>query len=309
VRWSERGKPVVVDLERLDLGPASPAAAGAPDAAPNPADLPPFQVSCKALRVAGRPLGRMRLETVSTPHGLALQRLQLDQPQLQIRATGSWLNQRGGPRSTLEGKLTSPDLGRSLQQLGYAVGLAEGQTSVDFKLTWPGGPQEFAVGKLDGELRAQVDKGRLVEVKPGVGRIFGLLSVQTLPRRLTLDFRDLFKQGFAFDQMTGSFRLDGGDAYTNDFSVDGPAARIDVSGRVGLVASDYDQLVTVVPHLGGSLSVAGALAGGPAVGAVVFLAQKLFEPQIEQFTRYQYTLTGTWEDPVLTRLQRFERPE
>jgi uncharacterized protein YhdP len=79
-----------------------------------------------------------------------------------------------------------------------------------------------------------------------------------------------------------------------------------VAGRTGLVARDYDQVITVTPELGGSLSVAGAIAGGPVAGAAVLVLQKVFQTQIEQITRAQYTLKGTWDDPEMVRMQRDE---
>jgi uncharacterized protein YhdP len=145
-----------------------------------------------------------------------------------------------------------------------------------------------------------------VDVEPGAtGRVLGLLSVSSLPRRLTLDFSDLFADGFSFDTINGSFLVDSGNAYTNDLVVDGPAARIDISGRVGLVDKDYDQLVSVTPYIKSGLSLAGALAGGPAVGAVMIVAETLLKDKLEplnKLARKQYTVTGPWTDPVVTRL-------
>jgi uncharacterized protein YhdP len=129
--------------------------------------------------------------------------------------------------------------------------------------------------------------------------------VSSLPRRLTLDFSDLFAHGFSFDSIDGSFLVDSGNAYTNDLVVDGPAARIEISGRVGLVDKDYDQLVSVTPYIKSGLSLAGALAGGPAVGAVMIVAETLLKDRLDplnKLARKQYTVTGPWSDPVVTKL-------
>jgi uncharacterized protein YhdP len=164
----------------------------------------------------------------------------------------------------------------------------------------------FSPEHADGKVRLSIKDGQLVDVEPGAtGRVLGLLSVSSLPRRLTLDFSDLFADGFSFDTINGSFLVDSGNAYTNDLVVDGPAARIGISGRVGLADKDYDQLVSVTPYIKSGLSLAGALAGGPAVGAVMIVAETLLKDKLEplnKLARKQYTVTGPWTDPVVTKL-------
>jgi uncharacterized protein YhdP len=140
--------------------------------------------------------------------------------------------------------------------------------------------------------------------------VLGLLSLNNLPRRLLLDFSDLFAEGFSFDKIKGSFVIDGGNAYTTDLYVDGPPARIDISGRIGLAEQDYDELVTVTPYVKTGISLAGALAAGPAVGAVLLMAETLLEGQLGPLNRIaqtQYTVTGPWADPVITRLTTKEK--
>jgi uncharacterized protein YhdP len=162
---------------------------------------------------------------------------------------------------------------------------------------------------VTGRMRMRMGEGRFLEVDPGAGRVFGLLSIGTLQRRLSLDFSDLLDKGFSFDEVQGTFTLLEGDAYTNDLMIQGPSARIDLAGRIGLTAQDYDQLVTVTPEITSSLPVAGALAGGPAVGAALFLAQRLMGAQVDRMARYRFRVTGPWEDPQIERLERGQSDE
>ena len=105
-----------------------------------------------------------------------------------------------------------------------------------------------------------------------------------------------------FDQISGAITFKRGQAYTDRLIMDAPAAQMQMQGRIGLQARDYDQQITVTPRLGGALPLAGALAGGPAVGAAVFLAERLLQKGIENITRYRYTLKGSWDNPVLESL-------
>jgi uncharacterized protein YhdP len=147
-----------------------------------------------------------------------------------------------------------------------------------------------------------MDNGQLLEVDPGVGRVFGLLSLQALPRRLILDFRDVFSKGFAFNRIAGDFDIRNGQAVTSNLVMKGPAARITVAGRVGLAERDYDQRVTVIPDVAATVPLVTTLMQGPGVGAVVLLLKKLLEPEIDKAATIRYTVTGPWANPVIDRL-------
>ena len=82
----------------------------------------------------------------------------------------------------------------------------------------------------------------------------------------------------------------------------GPAARFDISGRIGLVTRDYDQLVVVTPRVTSSIPVVGGLAGGPGVGLGLWVAERVFGRKIDELSRVRYTITGSWEDPKVERL-------
>ena len=145
----------------------------------------------------------------------------------------------------------------------------------------------------------------MLDIDPGAGRALGLLSLARLPKRLTLDFTDLFGEGFNFERITGNFVLDYGNAYTNDLVIDGPAARIDITGRVGLAERDYDELVTVTPYLDSSLPLAGAIVGGPAVGVAALVAEQLLDGKLglNEMAREQYTVVGSWDAPEVARIK------
>ena len=167
----------------------------------------------------------------------------------------------------------------------------------------------LSVDKLDGELDMRIGKGQFLDISPKAGRLFGLLSLQTLPRRLVLDFTDIFNEGFTFDSIEGNFSIEQGHAYTNNLEMTGPSMNIMVSGRTGLVTEDYDQVATVTPKVSDSLPVASALFGpiGVGVGAVIYLAGELFESipkKIDKILRIQYSITGSWDDPNIEKIKK-----
>jgi uncharacterized protein YhdP len=136
------------------------------------------------------------------------------------------------------------------------------------------------------------------------GKLLNLFNLNSLQRRLALDFRDVFKEGFSFNSLGGQLVIMDGEVYTSNFEIAGSSALIEISGRTGLVEQDYDQLITVIPQVSSSLPLAGAIAGGPAVGVAVFIADKLVGERFNRMNQVQYKVTGSWDDPVYEKLAR-----
>ena len=145
-------------------------------------------------------------------------------------------------------------------------------------------------------MQFEVYKGQILKVQPGVGRLLGLLSLQSLPRRLTLDFRDLFSNGFAFDKITASVKIDNGVMRSDNFLMTGPAADVKIKGETNLQKETQHLFVRVLPNISDSLSLA-ALAGGPLAGAVAFLAQKILKDPLNKIVSTEYEIIGTWDNP------------
>src|SRR5690606_17151649 len=159
-----------------------------------------------------------------------------------------------------------------------------------------GSPAGFRIADLQGSLSIAIKDGQLVEVEPGAGRVLGLLSVAELPRRLLLDFRDLFSKGFAFNRIGGTVAFAGGQARSDDMNIDGPAAEIRIRGSADLRARTFDQHIDVLPKSGHLLTVAGALAGGPVGAAVGALTNAVLRKPRGEMGAKSYRVTGPRAD-------------
>jgi uncharacterized protein YhdP len=284
------------------------AAEGGPDRSrgsePDPRQSPPLVLTATDLRLDGAALGGLRLVAMPQSGGIRLTELDLSSDRQRISASGEWLRTIAGQVTRLRATLRSQDLGETLSGFGYSgTGIARGETEAELDLEWTAALPDVTLDRMEGRLQFQVGPGQLLDIDPGMGRMVGVFSLQNLIRRLSFDFSDLFQPGMGFDQISGEFTFSKGQAFTNNLMIEAPAAQILIQGRTGLKARDYDQYITVTPRLGGTLPLAGALAGGPAVGAAVFLAERLLRKGIEQVTRYRYVLKGSWDDPVLEPLQ------
>ncbi len=296
---------IVIHLERVDLQSTAESEGKGVAMEVDPSQIPPMVVSSKKTRINGIDFGKLDLKTHKTSNGLFFDDVTLDSDALQLSAQGGWLKRDHASLSRFNIHARGEKLGKILALFDYDGEIDQGVTSAQIKAEWEGSPMDFSLGVLEGNMELSVGKGHLRDVDQGVGRVFGLLGIHTLARRLALDFSDITDKGFPFDTIEGSFLLKNGHAHTRDLVVDGPAATIKMVGRTGIVAQDYDQVVSMSPKISETLPATGALVGGPAgaaVGSVVLLYQKLFKKEGIATTRY--TLTGSWADPKLERIEK-----
>lgn len=294
-------QPVTAQLTRLHWPSAQPEQAQEGAITSDPGKLPPMLIDVEQLAYGETELGRFHLRADSIPGGVEIKQATITGDFLAVDASGKWRAGPRGPVCEFSVDASTENLGKALEQSGFTGTVEKGKAALQIQATWPGSPADFALKHLDGNVRLQVTDGQLLALDPKGGRIFGLLSLQALPRRLSLDFSDLFKKGFAFDRIQGAFTISDGDAYTNDLYMEGPAARVDVAGRIGLAAEDYDQTALVTPRVSASIPVVGGLAGGPAVGLGLWVAERMFGKKIDELSRIRYNITGSWADPVVTR--------
>ncbi len=273
-----------------------------------PSALPPFHLWVTDLRFGDSKLGDARLETWPTDHGMHIDQLRTLSRGVQINGMGDWNGTAGNSHSHLRIDFSADNLGDMLGAFGFEGLLAGGKVRALLDATWPGAPSAMELGNMDGKLSINITDGRMPEVAPGVARLFGLMSVLELPRRLTFDFGDVFGKGLAFDAITGDFKLGDGNANTDNLQIRSPAAEISISGRTGVRAKDYDLQVLAIPHAGNSLPLVGAVVAGPIGVAAGFVAQGLLGKGINHVASERYKVTGSWDKPVITVIEKRNVP-
>ncbi|MDT8388063.1 MAG: YhdP family protein [Thiogranum sp.] len=295
---------VQLALDHLLLKPVAAGSATRQDRPPHPGRLPTLDIAIADLRYAGKSLGTIGITGKPGPDGFAFDSLAMRSQAIEFAGKGSWVQHGDYQRSHFAGTIVDGRL-EDLSRL-FAVNSAVqgGKLSGHLDLGWDGSPAAFSLASLEGALYLKAHDGRLVDVDEGPAKLLNLISLNSLQRRLSLDFSDVVKEGFSFDTLEGRFVITDGDAFTNNFQIEGSSAIINVAGRTGLIAKDYDQLVTVIPQVSSGLPLAGAIAGGPAVGAAVFLAEKLVGKEFNRITELQYQVSGSWEDPTYERLPK-----
>ena len=274
-----------------------------------PSTVPALDIVIDAFELRGKRLGRLELEAVNRGGARAdrewrLTRLSLANPEALLTGSGQWQPQTGAQRMVLDFKLDLSDSGAFLDRLGFPGTVRGGKGRLTGQLSWAGSPLAFHVPSLDGKLELQLEAGQFLKAGPGAGRLLSVLSLQSLPRRLVLDFRDLFQEGFAFDNVSGDVTIDNGVAATRNLRMRGVQAAVLMEGQADLQRETQDLRVVVVPEINaGTASLAYAVIN-PAVGLGSFLAQMFLRRPLMAASTREFSVQGTWADPKVERVER-----
>lgn len=287
-------------FQRLTL--SSQLSSSGKQAAINPRTLPPISFVGDDVRYADMRLGRATLILVPNGSGLTVKQFNLVSPSYKLNAEGSWTS----ARSRLQGNVATTNITDLLKSWGFASSNLLGSTGdLNFDLNWAGGLFRPTISSLSGIFSVKLGQGRIInlgndaDAKMGLGRLLNIFSLQSLPRRLSLNFSDLSEKGYSFDSMKGDFILRNGNAVTQSTIFLGPIAGIEIAGRIGLAAKDLDIKINVTPHVTSSLPVVTAIAtANPIVGVAAFVVDKIVSPAVSQMTTYDYAITGSWANPV-----------
>jgi uncharacterized protein YhdP len=196
-----------------------------------------------------------------------------------------------------------------LTDLDFSAIVVSGTAQAVGELSWQDAPAKFSFDKLNGKIQLNIEKGNIIEVDAGAGRLLGLFSLSALPRRLFGDFKDTFKSGFTFDTARGVVEIENGDAYMDDFKITSVVADIMVSGRTGLAERDYENTIVVIPETGDSVAGVTALLVSLPAGVGVWLLSKITGEKFNQASSSVYEITGSWDKPVIEEIKQIEQIE
>lgn len=298
--------PLKLDMQRLWLQETDPVSGkGRAD----PRELPPVRVDIADFGLGDMKLGHLRADFAQRGDGVVVEPLTMQAEHFQISGNATWVvvdDDVAQQRSELRLKLESGNIKPTLVALGYDPVIEGEKAAITLDLFWPGGPSENFLAMAGGRVVISLKNGQVLPVDPGGGgRLLGLLSIATLPRRLGLDFSDVTDKGLSFDKVNGEFRFDNGTAFTCNLALDGPTTDLGIVGQVSFQNKTYNQVAVVRPHVTDVLAL-GAVAGGPVIGGAVMLASQIFRKSLGSFGESYYRMSGDWAKPDVLKVQRDE---
>lgn len=295
-----------------------------------PATIPALDVVVDDFELRGKKLGRVDIQAVNLggPREGArdgvrewrLNRFNISTPEATLTASGNWVlvNAQSGQapvagarerrRTALNFKLDINDTGELLKRMGMAGVIARGKGLVQGQVSWLGSPFSPDYPSMGGSLNVNVESGQFLKADPGLAKLLGVLSLQSLPRRLTLDFRDVFSDGFAFDFVRGDVAIEQGIARTSNLQMKGVSAAVLMEGQADLAKETQNLKVLVIPEINvGSASLLYS-AINPLVGLTTFLANVILRKPLAEANTQEFLIDGSWTDPRVTKVERKPEP-
>jgi uncharacterized protein (TIGR02099 family) len=295
-----------------------------------PGNIPALDIVVDDFELRGKKLGRLEIDAVNrgaaavARDGAArewrLNKLNLSMPEGVFAATGNWASadsqalpaaarqgarpQAERRRTVMNFRLDIADSGQMLGRVGMKDVIRRGRGRMEGQVSWFGSPLSLDYPSLSGSFHVNVESGQFLKADPGLAKLLGVLSLQSLPRRLTLDFRDVFSQGFAFDFVRGDVTIEQGIAATNNLQMKGVNAAVLLEGKADLARETQDIKVVVVPEIDASTAALVATAINPIIGAGAFLAQLILRRPLIRAATQEFHIDGTWADPRITKLDR-----
>ncbi|MDH5857414.1 YhdP family protein [Lampropedia aestuarii] len=278
--------------------------------------LPTVDIEIGRLLFANRDWGKVAMQAMNRvvnghPSEWIINYLTIEVPEARLTAKGSWQDVRthngiyhllsGRKKMDMQFTLEMLDAGRLLARMGMPGVLSAGNGKLNGRLSWQGSPLHLDIPSLNGDFSLDVAKGQFLKVNAGAGRLLGVMSLQALPRRLTLDFRDIFSEGFAFDFVRGDIHLATGVASTNNLQMKGVNAGVVLEGSANILQETQNITAVVVPELDAMTASLVATAINPAIGAGTFLAQFFFSKPLAEAAAQEFLIRGSWSDPIVER--------
>lgn len=270
----------------------------------DPKNMPSITFNCASCELADVDLGRVTFAAEPNDDGLEITRLLIEAEHGTINAMGQWYQRHSDHYTFVAGDLSSKNIGRLLSDFGFDSGVKDSEANIEFALTWKDSPMDFGFEQLDGQIEWNLTDGYLTEVSDKGSRIFTMLSLNSLVRKLSLDFRDVFAKGFFYDDMKGSIQVTDGKADTRDTSIDGAAGEIEIYGYTDLVSKELNYNVSFTPNVTGNLPVLVYFftVSPPSALAALAIDQVLTSAKV--ISNVNYSVSGTLDEPILIETGR-----
>ncbi|MCA2997430.1 MAG: TIGR02099 family protein [Rhodocyclaceae bacterium] len=319
--FSERGA-VRARLKRLilldDTGAAPSVQPTAVALAAVEQDLPALDIVADEFTFRDHWLGKLELKATPQAANWRIDQLLISNGHARTEMDGLWQRYgdpfsppREGPvksLTTMSIKVESNNLNALFSQFGYGDQIRGGRGGLEGKLSWPGHVYQFQTASLSGMFKVNAERGQFVKMDPGAAKLLGLISLQSIPRRLTFDFRDLFSEGYAFDKIEGDLTITDGVMFAKNFDISGPAADVRMSGDIALPTERVNLTMTVAPRLSTVAAVGAGVLVSPLVGFGVLLGGEALKAPLVRVLSAQYTVSGRWDNPEVERVGRVMAP-
>jgi uncharacterized protein (TIGR02099 family) len=276
-------------------------------------EMPAVDLTIDDFTLFGSRLGSLRLlgATVRRGEDWKIENLEIKNPYASLIATGDWRLSGPSRGVGLDAKVDIQDLGKLSDMMGYPDRVKGGQGRLTGRIDWGDFPWVYRYGGLQGQASIALKDGVFAHVTSRSARLLELLSLQSIQRILSLNFRvgDGFKDGFPWNTIDGNFTIAAGVVTSQDLTVRSPVASVVLTGGSDLDKKVWDMQAEVKPRLDLSgTAVATAFVVNPIAGLSALLGQYVLRNPLEKAMSVQYRVKGPWDDPILEPMEAPAKP-
>lgn len=253
------------------------------------------------IQINGKVIDKLIFKLIHADSFLKIDQLNVFANKVNTPFEGSYWFNKEDNTSRLSGSIKTRHVDAMLNFLGFNKGFKGNEMQMGVNLVWSGGVSCFALKQLSGNARFKMEDGVIKDAEPGFARLLGLLSFESLARRLRLNVNDFTEAGLVYDQIEGKGRFDQGHFKIDKLELKAPAAKAQVFGQVNLITNALDLKAEVTPSLGSSLPAIAAISGfaTPIAGLAAYVFMKYMPFVNEDIITYRYDVTGTFAEPKL----------
>ena len=215
----------------------------------------------------------------------------------------NWHKTAESSNTHITGTLSVDNVANEAESLGYASIIKDSGVKITYDVNWEGGPHDFSTATFNGALTTEFDDGYLADIDDKGVRLLSFLSLQSLVRKLSFDFRDIFSDGMFYRELKGDFTVKDGVAYTDNIFMEGTAGDLAIVGNTNLNNGELDYRMSYKPNLTSSLPVLAWIA---TLNPVTFLAGMALDEVITSsvIAEMNFEVTGNLDDPQFKQVSR-----
>lgn len=278
-----------------------------------PKVIPNLDLVIDSFKLGTVDVGTVAFKSVSHDSVWSLEQGSIKTPDYQLIMQGDWTKTDRHSNTELRANLQISNLANALQRFNITPVVEAKRGNLEFNGGWTSSLDDFSLQKSYGQLTMSLKDGRITHLSPeteekiGLGKLLSIVSLQTIPRRLKLDFTDLSENGYSFDIYSGNFALNNGVMTTTDSYIDGPVAYASIKGGLDLVKRLYDIDLRVTPYITAWMPVVATIAGGPVAGIATWVASKIINKGMQKISGYTYKVSGPWDNPVVQQVKIYHK--
>ncbi len=273
--------------------------------------FPTINIQSKHVKTSNAIFDNVHLIMTPKSEYIEISKLDFKNLNLEMKSKGKWLT-KGNQSTHIIADIKSDNFGKALKGMGYPNTIKGGKMSATINSKWDGSLEEFSFALSNGEIQLNIKDGQINELDKGtqaIGQVLGLLSIASIPKRLSLDFSDFFSKGLSFDNLESKITINSGVADINKMIIVGSFGEMRLSGESNLVKKLHNQTLIFIPDLSSTSLVTGAVIGGP-IGAVASIFYdkllKEFGVNTNKLAGIEYSIKGPWDEPEIKVTQSFK---